>query len=141
MVELGSGFKNKIVVLLLLLLFFNIVLMWKIVGVSKVSVLKRLYKTNSNFFSPSSSSSSSDKHEHTHVDKPTQRCTKTHELFDAYALVLQRRSIIAGGGNLFYACSLTVSQNLQEHYHQNANPTIHSTPSNHHHPTTTTITC
>ena len=34
--ELGSGFKN---VLLLLLLFFNIVLMWKIVGASKASVI------------------------------------------------------------------------------------------------------
>ena len=35
--ELSSGFKK--VLLLLLLLFFNIVLMWKIVGASKVSVL------------------------------------------------------------------------------------------------------
>ena len=36
--------------------------------------------------------------------------------------------------------SLTVSQNLQEHHYQNTDPTIHPTLSNHHHPTTTTIT-
>ena len=32
----------------------------------------------------------------------------------------------------------TDAQNLQEHHHQNVDPTIHPTSSNHHHPTTTT---
>ena len=61
-------------------------------------------QTNTDFFSPSSSSSSFDTHKHTHSDKPTQGCTKTHGLFDACALVLQQRSMHAGGGNLFDAC-------------------------------------